>query len=117
MLMIGIIRELSYQPVVLAPNLSFFFCQGTDTALSNAIAVLRSLTWLLLIQQPHLMSHLLQKYNESGADLFKDRNAFHALSEVFQNVMHRAASYLLHPGFADQNCILCELKPFGFPSN
>ncbi|PQE28651.1 vegetative incompatibility het-e-1 protein [Rutstroemia sp. NJR-2017a WRK4] len=97
MLMIGIIRELSSKPIVLAPNLSFFFCQGTDTALSNAIAVLRSLIWLLLIQQPHLMSHLLQKYNESGADLFKDRNAFYALSEVFQNMLkdpHLSLVYL-----------------------
>jgi hypothetical protein len=87
MLMIGIIRELSYQPVVLAPKLSFFFCQGTDAALNNATAVLRSLIWLLLIQQPHLISHLLQKYKESGADLFKDRNAWYALSEAFLNML------------------------------
>lgn len=87
MLMISIVHELSYQPVVLAPKLSFFFCHGIDTALSNATAVLRSLIWLLLIQQSHLKSHLLQKYNESGADLFKDRNAFYALSEAFQNML------------------------------
>ncbi|KAK4235666.1 hypothetical protein C8A03DRAFT_46242 [Achaetomium macrosporum] len=52
MLMIGLIRQLSHQPVVLAPALSFFFCQGTDTALNNATAVLGSLIWLLLLQQP-----------------------------------------------------------------
>ena len=87
MLMIGTIRELFRQPVVLAPKLSFFFCQGTDTALSNATSVLRSLIWLLLIQQPDLISHLLQKYNEFGAKLFKDRNAFFALSEAFRNML------------------------------
>jgi hypothetical protein len=87
MLMIGAIRELSHQPVVLAPKLSFFFCQSTDTDLNNATAVLRSLIWLLLIQQPYLTSHLLQKYKESGADLFKDRNAFYALSETFRNML------------------------------
>jgi hypothetical protein len=87
MLMIGIIRKLSHQPVALAPTLSFFFCQGTDTALNNATAILRSLIWLLLLQQPCLISHLLQKYKDSGADLFKDKNAFFALSEVFHDML------------------------------
>ena len=87
MLMIGLIRQLAHQPVALAPALSFFFCQGTDTALNNATAVLRSLIWLLLLQQPHLISHLVQKYKNSGADLFKDKNSFIALSEAFRNML------------------------------
>ncbi|KAK4095858.1 WD40 repeat-like protein [Parathielavia hyrcaniae] len=87
MLTIGLIRQLSHQPVALSPALSFFFCQGTNAALSNATAVLRSLIWLLLLQQPCLISHLLQKYKESGADLFRDQNAFIALSEAFRNML------------------------------
>ena len=87
MLMIGLIRQLSDQPVALSPALSFFFCQGTDRALSNATAILRSLIWLLLRQQPYLISHLLQKYKESGADLFRDQNAFIALSEAFRDML------------------------------
>ncbi|KND87302.1 Vegetative incompatibility protein HET-E-1 [Tolypocladium ophioglossoides CBS 100239] len=87
MLMIGIIRELSRKSAILAPKLSFFFCQGTDATLNNATAILRSLIWLLIIQQPCLCSHLLPRYEESGADLFKDRNAFYALSEVFRNML------------------------------
>ena len=87
MLLIGIIRDLSDQPFVLAPNLSYFFCQGTDTTLNNATATLRSLIWLLLVQQPHLISHLREKYKDSGPDLFKDRNAFYALSEAFQSML------------------------------
>ncbi|KAK4118127.1 hypothetical protein N657DRAFT_659742 [Parathielavia appendiculata] len=87
MLMIGLIRQLSHQPVALSPALSFFFCQGTDAALDNATAVLRSLIWLLLLQQPRLLSHLLQKYKESGADLFRDKNAFIALSEAFRHML------------------------------
>lgn len=97
MLMIGLIRQLSHQPVALSPALSFFFCQGTDTALNNATAVLRSLIWLLLLQQPCLISHLLQKYKESGANLFRDQNAFIALSEAFQNMLkdpHLSPVYL-----------------------
>lgn len=87
MLMIGIIRELSHQPVASAQALTYFFCQGTDMALNNATAVLRSLIWLLLLQQPCLVSHLLQKHKESGASLFRDINAFHALSTAFQNML------------------------------
>ncbi|KAI3334678.1 WD40-repeat-containing domain protein [Ustulina deusta] len=87
MLMIGLIRQFSNQSAALAPALSFFFCQGTDTKLNNATAVLRSLIWLLLLQQPHLISHLLQKYKDSGASLFNDSNSFYALSTVFQNML------------------------------
>ena len=35
----------------------------------------------------YLISHLLQKYKESGADLFRDQNAFIALSEAFRNML------------------------------
>ena len=97
MLMIGIIRELSRQSAVLAPALSFFFCQGTNTSLNTATAVIRSLIWLLLIQQPKLSSHLLSKYEQRGADLFTDQNAFFALSEVFRNILqdpHLSTVYL-----------------------
>ncbi|KAI1349742.1 WD40-repeat-containing domain protein [Xylaria sp. FL0043] len=87
MLMIGLIRHFSKQSAALAPGLSFFFCQATDTKLNNATAVLRSLIWLLLLQQPRLISHLLQKYKDSGASLFNERNAFYALSTVFENML------------------------------
>jgi hypothetical protein len=87
MLLIGIIRELSDQPFVLAPNLSYFFCQGTDTTLNNATATLRSLIWLLLVQQPHLISHLREKYKVSGQALFTDGNAFYALSTAFRSML------------------------------
>ncbi|KAJ8129608.1 hypothetical protein O1611_g4022 [Lasiodiplodia mahajangana] len=87
MLMIGLIRELSSYPVNLAPGISFFFCQGTNSELRTATAVLRSLIWLLLLQQPHLISHLLPKYKISGPSLFTDLNSFVALSEVFKNML------------------------------
>jgi hypothetical protein len=87
MLMMGIIRKLSSQPVTLAPKLSFFFCQGADAALNTATAVLRSLIWLLLIQRPILIRHLLQKYKDSGVNLFKGETAFYALSEVFRKML------------------------------
>ncbi|KAL1889912.1 hypothetical protein Sste5346_008639 [Sporothrix stenoceras] len=88
MLMIGIIRELFGQPSVLTPSLSYFFHQGTgDKALRSATAALRSLIWLLLFQQPHLIFHLRSKYETIGAPLFHDRNAFFALSDVFKSML------------------------------
>jgi hypothetical protein len=57
MLLIGIIRELSRQSAVLTPSLSYCFCQSqgkTDLPLNSATATMRSLIWMLLIQQPHL---------------------------------------------------------------
>jgi len=86
MLLIGIIRELSTQPAKLAPNVSHFFCQGTDSALNSATATLRSLVWLLLVQQPHLVSHLRSKHRNAGS-LFKDDNAFIALSNAFKSML------------------------------
>jgi hypothetical protein len=88
MLLIGIIRELSDQSSKLAPSLSYFFCQGTgDKTLSNATAILRSLIWLLLFQQPQLISHLQSKYEYRGPSIFNDRNAFGALSDAFQSML------------------------------
>jgi hypothetical protein len=87
MLLIGIIRELSDQSFKLAPKLSYFFCQGTNKTLNNATATLRSLIWLLLVQQPHLISYLQIAYTNSGEALFKDLNVFYALSRVFQSML------------------------------
>ena len=86
MLLIGIIHELS-RPSVLAPNVSHFFCQGTEPTLNNATATLRSLIWMLLVQQPHLVTHLREKYKNSGPALFTDMNAFYDLSETFQSMV------------------------------
>lgn len=88
MLMIGIIRELSGRSAVLEPSLSYFFCQGTGTQKLNSVsAALRSLIWMLLAQQPHLISYLRDAYNNSGAGLFQGENEFYALRRVFENML------------------------------
>ncbi|RYP37177.1 hypothetical protein DL768_010894 [Monosporascus sp. mg162] len=87
MLLMGIIRELSSQPATLAPKVSHFFCQGTDQALNNATATLRSLIWLLLVQQPNLISHLRSKHRNAGSSLFEGENAFIALSNAFKSML------------------------------
>ena len=88
MLLIGIIRELADQPSILAPSLSYFFCQGTgDKTLSSATTTLRSLIWLLLFQQPYLISHLQSIYEYTGPSIFHDRNAFGVLSDAFKSML------------------------------
>ncbi|KAI1068485.1 hypothetical protein LB507_004342 [Fusarium sp. FIESC RH6] len=62
MLLCGLIDEL--QPSTKLSDrenhisLSFFFCQATNSGLNNAVAVLRGLIYLLVDQQPCLLSHL-----------------------------------------------------------
>lgn len=68
-------------------NLSFFFCQGTNSNLNNATAVLRGLLYLLVSQQPSLVSHLRQKYDQAGRSLFENENAWIAVSEMFTSVV------------------------------
>ena len=90
MLLIGIIRELSDQLADLAPNLSYFFCQGTDDEAQNsATAILKSLVWMLLLQQPDLIKHLRSEHERMHKDsLFSDNKyAWEALSRVFENML------------------------------
>ncbi|KAL6834442.1 WD40 repeat-like protein [Trichoderma camerunense] len=87
MLLMGIIRSLEKQQDFRAPGISCFFCQGTDVTLNSATAALRSLVWMLVVEQPNLMSHLRKKYTDSGAALFQDSNAFFALSEAFLSML------------------------------
>jgi hypothetical protein len=61
MLLMGIIRQLSKQLAMFAPTISYFFCRGKGKStplLNNATATMRSLIWMLLIQQPGLIWHL-----------------------------------------------------------
>jgi hypothetical protein len=86
MLLIGIINELT-ELTANTGLLSFFFCQGTDSQLNNATALLRGLIYLLLIKQKILISHLRTEYKRAGKALFEDTNAFYALSEVFRSIL------------------------------
>ncbi|BCR84754.1 uncharacterized protein ACHE_20212A [Aspergillus chevalieri] len=79
MLLIGIIKELSRRPHKSSP-LSFYFCQATDAKLNNATAVLRGLTYQMLVQQPSLISHLRKEYDTAGPKLFEGVNAFTSMS-------------------------------------
>ncbi|KAN0086965.1 hypothetical protein V8E54_000653 [Elaphomyces granulatus] len=92
MLMIGIIDELLQQVAKSGKSsatevLSYFLCQGTDSRLNTATAILRGIIYLLVIEQPFLISHLRKKYDPAGRKLFEDGSAFYCLAEVFRQMV------------------------------
>ena len=86
MLLCGIINELK-KSTVKTGLLSFFFCEGTDMRINNAMAVLRGLIYLLIDQQPSLIRYIREKYDHADKELFEDTNAWIALSGIFINIL------------------------------
>jgi hypothetical protein len=86
MLLCGIINEL--ESTCNSSLLSFFFCQATDASINNATAVLRGLIYLLVDQQPSFISHVRKKYDAAGNPIFRDVNAWVALSEIFASILN-----------------------------
>ncbi|EHK19869.1 uncharacterized protein TRIVIDRAFT_46923 [Trichoderma virens Gv29-8] len=91
MLLCGIVNELSSETRLEDQKantlLSYFFCQATDERINSATAVLRGLIYLVVEQQPLLISHIQKKYKHGGEALFKDVNAWTALSEIFSKIL------------------------------
>jgi hypothetical protein len=91
MLLCGIIDDMSaltrLEDKSATTLLSFFFCQATDSRINNAAAVLRGLIYLLIDQQPSLLSHVRKKYDHASKALFEDANAWVALSEIFTSIL------------------------------
>jgi hypothetical protein len=91
MLICGILDEMT--PLTRLGNketntlLSYFFCQATDSRINSAAAVLRGLIYLLVDQQPLLISHVRKKYDHAGKTLFEDANSWVALSEIFTSML------------------------------
>ena len=75
--------------------LSFFFCQNTDDSLNNAVAILKGLIYLLLVQDSSLLSYLKNDYDRMGKEAFditSNANAFDALSNVFRQIIQHTRS-------------------------
>ncbi|KAL2146102.1 hypothetical protein VTI28DRAFT_5195 [Corynascus sepedonium] len=89
MLLCGIIDELEQSIVASGQNhnLAYFFCQATDLRIRSATSVLRGLIYLLVRQQPSLLSHLRKKYDDAGETLFEDVNTWVVLSDIFQKML------------------------------
>ncbi|KAL7935839.1 hypothetical protein V8C35DRAFT_321343 [Trichoderma chlorosporum] len=86
MLLCGIVDEIK-QRVTQSNAVSFFFCQATIPTINNHLAVLRGLIWLLADQQPSLISHIREKYDPIGKDIFEGPNAWYSLRNVFRSIL------------------------------
>ncbi|KAF7504607.1 hypothetical protein GJ744_002034 [Endocarpon pusillum] len=86
MLLCGIIDELN-KSMAKTDLLSYFFCQATDSRLNSATAVLRGLIYLLIDQQPSLISYVQKKHDHGGKGLFEDTNSWVALSKIFTDIL------------------------------
>jgi hypothetical protein len=97
MLLCGIIDELD-NSIANTALLSYFFCQATDSRINNATAVLRGLIYMVVCQQPSLVSHIRKKYAHAGKSLFEDINTWVALVEIFTEMLedpNLSAAYLV----------------------
>src|SRR6266498_2815124 len=97
MLLCGIIDELR-KSTAKTGLVFYFFCQATDSRINTAMAVLRGLLFLLISQQPSLVSYVWKKYDHTGKTMFEDANAWVALTEIFTDVLRDPslnATYLI----------------------
>ena len=98
MLMIGIIKELLQQAQSESSrSIVYFLCQATDPKLNNATSILRSLVYMLIRQEPHLISHLQERY-DTDPKLFESGSAFYSLSTIFEKMIQnstKATMFLL----------------------
>jgi hypothetical protein len=85
MLLCGIIDEL-IKSSAHNTNIAFFFCQATRAHINNATAVLRGLIYMLVKQQPLLISYLRDAYDD-GNQRFDGVNAWEALSEILSKML------------------------------
>jgi len=67
--------------------LACFFCDNKDINTNNAVAVLRSLLYQILCQQPKLFCHIQDEYKKQGSQLLNSRNALQTLWRILQNML------------------------------
>ncbi|KAK1241895.1 hypothetical protein MKX07_007718 [Trichoderma sp. CBMAI-0711] len=87
MLLCGLVDEITKRVARPDDATAYFFCQATMPSLNNHLAILRGLIWLLAEQQPSLISHVREKYDPIGKDLFEGPNAWYSLTSIFRNIL------------------------------
>lgn len=86
MLLCGIIDSLS-SPHEKGRLVSFFFCQGSFSWTRNATAVLCGLAYLLVRQNPSLISHVREKLGYASKSHFEGINGWEAISKILQSML------------------------------
>ncbi|UKZ78180.1 hypothetical protein TrVFT333_005915 [Trichoderma virens FT-333] len=82
MLLCGIIDEFG-KDAELSSNLSYFFCQATDSRINTATAVLGGLIFSIVSRHETVFSHIQAKYE----DRLEGPNAWFVLCEMFEAVI------------------------------
>jgi hypothetical protein len=96
MLLIGIIKELLQEvQSQQLESIAYFFCQATDPKLNNATNILRGLIYMLIEQQPNLISHLRRRY-DSEESFFESGNLFYSLSAVFEDLVQHSTNRTIY---------------------
>ncbi|KAL7791482.1 hypothetical protein V8C37DRAFT_417037 [Trichoderma ceciliae] len=83
MLLCGIINTLQET----SSKVYYFLCQATDIRLNNTTAILRGLLYMVISQQPLLISYIKEEYNKLGKAMFEGPNAYIVLSRIFFNIL------------------------------
>ncbi|KAL6859515.1 WD40 repeat-like protein [Trichoderma novae-zelandiae] len=112
MLLCGLVDEITNRVAQSDNAISYFFCQATMPTINNHLAVLRGLVWLLVDQQPSLISHVREKYDPIGKDLFEGPNAWFSLASIFRNILHDerlTTAYVIIDGLDECTTGLTEL--------
>ena len=90
MLMIGLIEELLGQLKARPSSgiLSYFFCQGTDSRLNNAVSILKGLIYQLADQHPALIRHLQKRYDSRERKFSEDTGSLCVLWTILSDMLH-----------------------------
>ncbi|KAM3426734.1 hypothetical protein MY4824_009843 [Beauveria thailandica] len=100
MVMICIVRNLLKQRRV--QNLAYFFCQSAKKSQNTATTIVRALLWMLLIQQPNLITHIQTKFQWAGKDMFEKGSTIRGFLEVFENISKDASPVYLFVDALDE---------------
>ncbi|PHH75320.1 hypothetical protein CDD80_2476 [Ophiocordyceps camponoti-rufipedis] len=94
MMLCGIINKLKDE----ASSVSYFFCQATDSRINKATSVLRGLIYMMVRENPLLVSHVRKEYDVRPPDLFEGVNAWVVLCNIFVNILKDQSGYIVVDG-------------------
>ncbi|XXG97830.1 hypothetical protein Hte_004144 [Hypoxylon texense] len=85
----ALLRYLLHQQKVISESwrLAYFFCDTKTPKVGNATAVVKSLIWQLITQQPSLIKHLEKKHESTGRKRFDGPNDFVAMIGVLYEIL------------------------------
>ncbi|KAM0261301.1 hypothetical protein ACHAQJ_002332 [Trichoderma viride] len=86
MLLCGIVEEFE-KDQSLRGKFAYFFCQGTDSRINAATAVIRGLIYAFLYQHPELLSYIRGQNEKEPEHHLEGPNEWFALCRIFKSVI------------------------------